>query len=1081
MIMNTKRKILIMTDSPRLYTGFANIGRHIAGYLHESGKYEVSYIGWFDHPGNTANLAINDPPYPVYHTMLDKDNKLLRDDSYAYRSFKYIVEHVKPHIVLGISDCWMGLAPVYWDFEDAKSRYFTAIQYCPVDHDPLVRHTKHGGGPTGNFDLDWGNTFKRYDSVIAYCKYGQDEINSVCGSEVCKRYIHHGVDTNIYRPMPRGECVRLKRQLFGLKESDTLVITVARNQPRKLYPAMLQSIKMCLDSNGNDIYYYPHAPLNDPVGWDLVGLCDRLGIKYRMISDKPDRDAHVIFNPDLNVGTGPSDNVLNSYYNAADIGLFIHSGEGWGLPIMECMAAGTPTISTGYSAPLSWAPDASLFVKPAAIMPEPNANGNFMRAVVSPESIHEKLVTLINNPDMSRTLRANGLEVAKSNDWNSKILPQWLDYIDNVELKHVSSNKEVIYLKDADKLTTSTDTTSEDTTSEPLVSIIIPTFSGGDVFRKCIESIRQAGYSNYEIIVVDNGSWQPNDRVYIKYLSETGNKVMKWSKKYCPAKVLNMAAREANGTYLLFMDSDTAAVPGFIQGMLKCFETGKCGAASVTMVHPNGMQFTTGYDYDNRLSFQPSSTGEAICEKHAVSGSCMMTPKTIFDIVGGFDEKYMMYFQDEDYCCKLRERGLSSMCNTTIRITHIGGVTRKYLSKAQYTTDHLYMIHKWWDKYLPDHSKSKEIVAIIKLVTMGDCILVTPLLPKIRARHPDAHIVLYSSVEYGDIFVGNPYIDEVKMVGPIDKADFGNAWSLMAYDAITYNIIATERWDTVYELNQIDYWMEYRRAGTSMCRTYADMIDIELDNEKCMMYPDDNNKKRVDELIASYPGDGPIIVFHTTTGWELKEWTREGFNRLAEHLWNNYKARILVVGAPNEKLNSIYARDIGGLLTLREIYELCTRASLMVGCDSGPLHIAKAANCPILGLFSCTNPMVFGFQDVDNFIALQSDKAGIVNCGFVTCPMEKMAKDAGKVYKRCALTMDTAYVIKAADDLLTRDSNIQEYRKGVDKCTIEFDHDIWEWKTTRLSGKDPDDMCTYGTGRPAQKATVGNSTPVRSK
>ena len=96
------KSILIMSDSPRIMTGFANIGRHVAGRLHDSG-WEVNYLGWFDDSRNNVNF-----PYPIYHTMRDKEGRPVREDSYAYRSFKQIHDHVGPDMVLVIGDSLSG-------------------------------------------------------------------------------------------------------------------------------------------------------------------------------------------------------------------------------------------------------------------------------------------------------------------------------------------------------------------------------------------------------------------------------------------------------------------------------------------------------------------------------------------------------------------------------------------------------------------------------------------------------------------------------------------------------------------------------------------------------------------------------------------------------------------------------------------------------------------------------------------------------------------------------------------------------------------------------------------------------------
>ena len=61
-----KKKLLIMTDSYCVYTGFANVARHVADYMQATGKYEIAYRCWFHSPLN--NIV---PPFTIYTTMRD--------------------------------------------------------------------------------------------------------------------------------------------------------------------------------------------------------------------------------------------------------------------------------------------------------------------------------------------------------------------------------------------------------------------------------------------------------------------------------------------------------------------------------------------------------------------------------------------------------------------------------------------------------------------------------------------------------------------------------------------------------------------------------------------------------------------------------------------------------------------------------------------------------------------------------------------------------------------------------------------------------------------------------------------------
>lgn len=997
---------------------------------------------------------------PVTHTEEIDHNDYVYD--LTVRDAANFVDAMGPIL---LSNTWMAYAPTAFGFENKDNRGFYSIIYPPIDGNPIPTTTTHMAPNNSNVTINWTDTFASYDECIAYCGYGMDEINRSAGKKICNKYIHFGVDTNIYKKLEYDERVRIKKDIFGLKENDFLIITVARNQPRKLYPTMMEAISKFISQNekGRKIYWYPHAPLTDPTGWNLTDLASKFGLSYRTLKSGNVPGKRIIFDDSLGVGKGPTDEMLNLYYNAADLGLFIYSSEGWGMPPHECMATGTPTIMTHYSAPVDWAEGKTCWVEPFSVFPEPRSN--FMRAQVRADDVQKALIKMYNDKDYRSEIGRAGYKFAQTTDWNNNILPEWETHLYNTPVKEIAVKREVLWLKDADIISL------HSVTTQPKVSIIIPTFNGGKMFAGCIDSIRSSGYENYELIVVDNGTWNKDNKLYIKQLEDQNVKVLKWNTKYSPSKVLNMAAKEATGEYLLFLDNDTQVNKSSIEGMVSCFiNDQKCGASSVRLVDPKTNNFTLGALYDGRLGYNTSKYGRKGNGEYvvvdALTNSCMMVKTSQFNEMGCFDEQYDMYYEDFDFCYRINTLGLSCLCNVKEQIIHIGGATNRFVSKAVFVNDHNKMIKKFWSEYIPspyvNTGKQKERVGIIKLLTMGDVILTTPLHPLIREKHKDAHIIMYAAKEYADLFVGNPYIDELKVVGPLKREMFGANWGMLAYDAITFNIINHESLDTIYEMNQLDMNFEYRRTGVSMTQGYADMFGLgKLPNEKYIVHLDDHNLATAEKLDVSFPGNGPLIVMHTTAGWSAKETEPSVFASLAELLFNKFKARIYIVGGPNERLESSYVRNIGGLITLRDIIALQKRCSLFIGQDSGPAHLGKCANCKLLVLFGCTNPKVVNFEGVDNYIALQSPYAGIVNCGFGTCIIEEAAKKDGKEYIPCMKRLSVEDVFIAASELLESKSTIQEYRKGRNKCEINYSD--WEWRSSVIDANDIPEMCTYGS------------------
>jgi glycosyltransferase involved in cell wall biosynthesis len=336
-----KRRIMIMTDSPRIRTGFSNIGRHVADILHRSGQWDVHYVAWFDNPTLNPDIEI---PYRLYNTAKDQQGRLIREDQYAYHSFKQLHDQIKPDIVWICGDEWMQ-AFAMWHYPDKATRPAPYISYVPIDSSPCPYETIHQGGPQGEFTLNWPDHFRRFDEVIAYGQWGMDEINKRCKDQVVRRFIHHGADCSIFKPLSKEEKLRIRREKYGIPDDAFVVATVARNQPRKCYPDMLRAIKYFIEHHeqpGRKIIYVPICPLRD-VGWNLETFMSDIGLTYRDIKDR-DMDAagnlmvgphRVLIDRSLQVGGGLNEVELNELYNAADVGLFIYTSEGWALPPHE--------------------------------------------------------------------------------------------------------------------------------------------------------------------------------------------------------------------------------------------------------------------------------------------------------------------------------------------------------------------------------------------------------------------------------------------------------------------------------------------------------------------------------------------------------------------------------------------------------------------------------------------------------------------------------------------------------------------------------------------------------------------------
>ena len=109
--------------------------------------------------------------------------------------------------------------------------------------------------------------------------------------------------------------------------------------------------------------------------------------------------------------------------------------------------------------------------------------------------------------------------------------------------------------------------------NNPKVSIIIVNYCGQKLLEKCLKSLSDTSYPNYEIIVVDNNSSDGSLEFLSKNCLEI--QVMSLNKNYGFATPNNMAAKIAKGKYLVFLNNDTTVTTSWLSELVNALENDK--------------------------------------------------------------------------------------------------------------------------------------------------------------------------------------------------------------------------------------------------------------------------------------------------------------------------------------------------------------------------------------------------------------------------------------------------------------------------------------------------------------------------
>lgn len=245
------------------------------------------------------------------------------------------------------------------------------------------------------------------------------------------------------------------------------------------------------------------------------------------------------------------------------------------------------------------------------------------------------------------------------------------------------------------------------------VTIIIPTKDNVSILKRCIDSIRnKTNYSNYEILVIDNNSVEKNTAQYLK--EEKLRTINIKTDKFNFSKINNVAVEQVKSEFVLFLNNDTEVIsPNWLLEMVGSMQMNKkIGAVGAKLIYFDGRIQHAGV----LLGLHNNSAGHAHKLAHkddpgylcyasvlrnysAVTAACLLTRKSLFDRVGGFDEKKLsVSYNDVDFCLKLLRLGYRTVYNPNAILYHHEGKSRGFIDNP----DELNHFKNTWKEHIAD-------------------------------------------------------------------------------------------------------------------------------------------------------------------------------------------------------------------------------------------------------------------------------------------------------------------------------------------------------------------------------------------
>ncbi len=226
----------------------------------------------------------------------------------------------------------------------------------------------------------------------------------------------------------------------------------------------------------------------------------------------------------------------------------------------------------------------------------------------------------------------------------------------------------------------------------PSVDLVIPTRDGLAVLQPCVDGIlAKTEYQNYQIIIVDNGSEKPETLSYFEKVGQHPNvKIVSYPGAFNYSAINNFAVDHGDSAYVGLINNDIEVIDGDwltqmmawvvqpdvgIVGAKLLFGDGRVQHAGVTI----GMGNAAGHIHRLESGDAPGYQMRCLATQNmmAVTAACLITPRSLFNQLGGLNETdFKVAYNDIDYCLRVEASGQQVIWTPEAVLYHHESVSR---------------------------------------------------------------------------------------------------------------------------------------------------------------------------------------------------------------------------------------------------------------------------------------------------------------------------------------------------------------------------------------------------------------------
>jgi heptosyltransferase-1 len=303
-----------------------------------------------------------------------------------------------------------------------------------------------------------------------------------------------------------------------------------------------------------------------------------------------------------------------------------------------------------------------------------------------------------------------------------------------------------------------------------------------------------------------------------------------------------------------------------------------------------------------------------------------------------------------------------------------------------------------------------ENILIVKLSSIGDVVMATPVIRVLRNAYPRARISWLVETMSGDIVAENPDLDEVIVW---EKARWlhllwrGHLWTLLREAFSFIRMLRRSRYDLVLDLQgflksgviarltgarkriglaskegsrhlmtQVIPWDTNEKLMGAQYRQFVRGLGLAPGDFRVNVHLEKRDETAARELLEGHGITGKYAVIFPFASKPQKEWKKHGWSDVSDALITSHRLPPIILGGRGDmpkacditSFSRMGTLDLTGKTTLRQSAALVKHASLFIGGDTGMTHMAIGFGVPTVAIFGSTFP--YDNTDLENVAIL---------------------------------------------------------------------------------------------------------------